>query len=234
MSPHPHPHPRRRQPMLRRALVVAAAAVTLLATAGVAPASAHGAIIGPPSRSRYCFENWNYAGQPGMAQQDAMCYQLFQSNPSAVYGWMGVYWDGLRGNFQGRIRDGELCSGGKAQGGQFAALDTIGDWKTTPIGNTFTASILDEASHGADYIHVYATRQGFDPLTQPLTWADLEKVGEVGNTPAAQWGRGQGGVQLDFQVTAPGRTGRHILYTIWQASHNDQTYFWCSDVVFPG
>ncbi|MGO4423542.1 lytic polysaccharide monooxygenase, partial [Streptomyces sp. MCAF7] len=27
-------------------------------------------------------------------------------------------------------------------------------------------------------------------------------------------------------------TGRHVVYTIWQASHMDQTYFLCSDVNF--
>jgi chitin-binding protein len=33
-------------------------------------------------------------------------------------------------------------------------------------------------------------------------------------------------------VTAPGRTGRHVVFTIWQASHMDQAYYICSDVNF--
>jgi chitin-binding protein len=33
-------------------------------------------------------------------------------------------------------------------------------------------------------------------------------------------------------VSIPGRSGRAVIYTIWQASHMDQTYFLCSDVNF--
>jgi chitin-binding protein len=32
----------------------------------------------------------------------------------------------------------------------------------------------------------------------------------------------------------PGRSGRAIVYTIWQASHSDQSYYFCSDVSFGG
>ncbi|MCO6011142.1 lytic polysaccharide monooxygenase [Actinoallomurus purpureus] len=30
--------------------------------------------------------------------------------------------------------------------------------------------------HGADHILVYVTRQGYNALTQPLRWSDLELV----------------------------------------------------------
>lgn len=221
--------------LLRRALVVAAAAVTLLATALVTPAYAHGNIVNPASRNRACFDRWgtNHMS-PAMATEDPMCYQAWQANPSAMWGWMGQYRDGVRGNHQAAVPDGQLCSAGRAQNGQFNALDAVGAWKTTAISNSFTARILDEASHGADYIRVYATTQGFDATTQPLGWGDLELVGQIGNTPASQWKRVTGGVELEFAVNAPGRTGRHVLFTVWQASHNDQSYYWCSDVSFSG
>ena len=39
---------------------------------------------------------------------------------------------------------------------------------------------------------------------------------------------------IQIPATASGRTGRHIVYTIWQASHLDQSYYLCSDVDFGG
>jgi lytic cellulose monooxygenase (C4-dehydrogenating) len=35
-------------------------------------------------------------------------------------------------------------------------------------------------------------------------------------------------------VDAGSRTGRHVVYTVWQASHLDQSYYLCSDVIFSG
>lgn len=96
----------------------------------------------------------------------------------------------------------------------------------------------DQARHGADYIRIYVTRQGFNPLTQKPRWADMELrkdtgrilpgVGQPSTDPALN------GVSISTTVSAPGRTGRHIVYVIWQASHADQSYYFCSDVIFPG
>ena len=102
------------------------------------------------------------------------------------------------------------------------------------VANNFRVKLFDQASHGADYIRVYVTKQGFNALTQPLGWSDLELVGQIGNTPASQWTRDADGVSIQIPVNAPGRTGRHIVYTIWQASHLDQSYYLCSDVDFGG
>lgn len=78
----------------------------------------------------------------------------------------------------------------------------------TNIGGKFTVKLYDQASHGADYFKVYVSRQGYDPTTQPLNQ------------------------NYAINVSTSGYTGRHVLYTIWQASHMDQTYFLCSDVNF--
>ena len=37
---------------------------------------------------------------------------------------------------------------------------------------------------------------------------------------------------LSINVNASGRSGRHLVYVIWQASHADQSYYFCSDVNF--
>ena len=67
-------------------------------------------------------------------------------------------------------------------------------------------------------------RQGFDPLTERLTWGALELVTETGRQAPSN--------QYTAVVNAGSRTGRHIVYTIWQASHLDQSYYGCSDVIF--
>ncbi len=92
------------------------------------------------------------------------------------------------------------------------------------MGSDITMHLYDQASHGADYFRVYVTRQGYDPETEPLTWGDLELVRETGSYAPAE--------DITFDISAPGRTGHHVVFTIWKASHMDQNYYICSDVNF--
>ncbi|MFV2013429.1 MULTISPECIES: lytic polysaccharide monooxygenase auxiliary activity family 9 protein [unclassified Micromonospora] len=224
-----------RRPLGLYALVVAVTAGLLLTTALANVASAHGSVISPASRNYGCLERWgdNHMA-PEMATEDPMCYQAWQANAAAMWNWNGLYREGVGGNHQGAIPDGQLCSGGRTEGGRYNAMDAIGDWRATSINNSFNVRLFDGASHGADYIRVYVTRQGFNPITQALGWGNLELVAQIGNTPASQWQSVPSGVQIDIPATAPGRTGRHMVYTIWQASHMDQSYYFCSDVNFGG
>ncbi|MEU6074362.1 lytic polysaccharide monooxygenase [Micromonospora sp. NPDC047074] len=216
-------------------LAVAATAVLVLTTALANPVSAHGSVVDPATRNYGCWQRWGSDFQnPRMATEDPMCWQAWQANPNAMWNWNGLYREGLAGNHQAGIPDGQLCSGGRAEGGRYNAMDTIGAWKTAPLTSNFRIKLYDQASHGADYIRVYVTRQGFNPLTEPLGWDDLELTGQIGNTPANQWTPEAQGVSIQVPATAPGRTGRHIVYTIWQASHMDQSYYLCSDVDFSG
>jgi lytic cellulose monooxygenase (C4-dehydrogenating) len=228
----------RRLPL--RLLVVGSAALLLITTLLVDVAWSHGSTIDPPSRNYGCWKRWGGDFQnPDMAVEDPMCWQAWQADTNAMWNWNGLYIDGVGGDHQGAIPDGQLCSAGHTSGGRYAALDTPGAWLATDVGNTFDVKVHDQALHGADYYRVYVTRQGFDPLTEPLGWDDIELRAETGVIPP---GAGQdetdpvlNGVTVTIEdVTAPGRTGRHIVYTIWKASHSDQTYYLCSDVRFPG
>lgn len=226
---------RLRKSWLLWSLVVGATTVLLLTTALAKVASAHGAVIDPPTRNYGCLERWrNNHMAPEMRTEDPMCYEAYRVNPNAMWNWNAVFRENVRGNHQAAIPDGTLCSAGNTDGGRYDFLDTPGPWIAKPVNNSFTLRLFDQASHGADYIWVYVTKQGFDPLTQRLRWSDLERVAVVGNTPASQWRREVDGVSIDIPVNAPGRTGRHMVYTIWQASHMDQSYYLCSDVIFPG
>ncbi|QOC92904.1 lytic polysaccharide monooxygenase auxiliary activity family 9 protein [Micromonospora craniellae] len=216
-------------------LGVTAGAMLLLSTALVAPASGHGSVANPVSRNYGCWQRWGSDFQnPRMATEDPMCWQAWQANPNAMWNWNGLLRDGVGGNHQGTIPDGQLCSGGRTESGRYNALDAVGAWRTTSVANSFRLKFYDQASHGADYIRVYATRPGYDALTKPLAWSDLELVGQIGNTPASRWQPETGGVSTEIPVNAPGRSGRHVLFTVWQASHTDQAYYICSDVQFGG
>ncbi|PWR06835.1 cellulose-binding protein, partial [Micromonospora acroterricola] len=228
-----------RSPRVLWLLAIAAAATllltTALTTALVRPASAHGSVVDPASRNYGCWQRWGSDFQnPRMATEDPMCWQAWQADPNAMWNWNGLFREGVAGNHQGAIPDGQLCSGGRTQSGRYNALDTVGAWKTTSVSSNFRVRFFDQASHGADYIRVYVTRQGFNPLTETLGWDDLVLSGQIGNTPASQWKQETGGVSIEIPVNAAGRTGRHIVYTVWQASHLDQSYYLCSDVDFSG
>lgn len=222
--------------LLQRVLAVAAAVLLIVTFSPASPASAHGSIVDPASRNYGCWARWGSDFQnPNMATLDPMCYQAWQYNTTAMWNWNGLYREGVAGNHQAAIPDGQLCSAGHTGDGRYNSMDAIGDWKATSVSNSFSVKLWDQAMHGADYIRVYVTKQGFNPLTQALGWGNLELVNQIGNTPAAQWTpESAGGVSIKVPATAAGRTGRHIVYTIWQASHADQSYYFCSDVNFGG
>ncbi|GII78457.1 chitin-binding protein [Sphaerisporangium rufum] len=220
----------RPSPSLRRwaarVAVLFAAAVTCLAT-GVVAANAHGTVVGPSSRNYSCLQRWQSNFWDGtMATKDPMCWQAWQDNSSAMWNYMSLYRNGLGGDFQNKIPNGQLCSGGRADNGYYKSLDTVGDWKATDIRNSFTVTMNDEARHGADYLMVYVTKPGFDPTRQALTWGDLQLLTKTGRYSPAQ--------SYTMNLSTSGRSGRAMIFTIWQASHTDQAFFFCSDVNFVG
>jgi chitin-binding protein len=229
--------------MVLRILAVAVAGAVALTVALVVTqdtANAHGSTINPASRNYGCWKRWgNDFQNPNMATQDPMCWQAWQADPNAMWNWNGLYREGVAGNHQGHVPSGQLCSAGQTGGVRYAALDNPGNWQATNVSNNFNVTVHDQALHGADYFLIYVSRQGFNPLTQRLGWSNLELVKETGRYAPGAGTRETGdpvlnGVSNTIAISAPGRTGRHIVYVIWKASHSDQNYYWCSDVNFPG
>ena len=204
---------------LRALVLVLATMVGILPWTGVA--QAHGTIVSPSTRAYQCWQAWgNQHMNPAMQQQDPMCYQAFQANPDTMWNWMSALRDGLGAQFEARTPDGDLCSNGLARND---SLDQPGAWRTTNVPRNLTVQLYDQASHGADYFRVYVTKQGFNPTTQRLGWGNLDLIATPGRYAPAQ--------NISFNVSIPaGRTGQHILFVIWQASHLDQAYMWCSDI----
>ena len=209
-----------------RALPAVLAAAALLLTPWSTPqASAHGSAADPVSRNYGCWQRWGDDFQnPAMEQEDPMCWQAWQWDTNAMWNWNGLYREGTGGDFQAYIPDNQLCSAGHTQDGRYNSLDTPGPWRTSSVGTDFTVDVLDQARHGADYLLVYVTKQGYDAETDALDWGDLELVASTGSHAPAD--------HYLVDVSAPGRSGHHVVYTIWKASHADQIYFFCSDVTF--
>jgi chitin-binding protein len=202
-------------------LVVLLALVAALLP-GAGAAQAHGNVINPASRAYQCWKAWGNAHtDPAMQQADPMCHQAFQANPNTMWNWMSALRDGLGGNFQARTPDGQLCSNGLSAN---STLDQPGAWKRSNISGNFSVHLYDQASHGADYFRVYVSKNGFNPATQRLGWGNLDFITQTGRYDRA--------TDITFNVSTSGYTGHHIVFIIWQASHADQAYMWCSDVNF--
>ncbi|MFJ2645669.1 lytic polysaccharide monooxygenase [Streptomyces sp. NPDC087420] len=204
-----------------------AGAVTFLlagsALLAAGPAYAHGAPTDPVSRVAACgLTSEGLAGSPA-------CRAAVAANGGQPLG----SWDNLRvadvgGRDRQVIPDGKLCSAGLAA---YAGLDLPrGDWPATTLapGARFTLTYRSSIPHEGTF-SLYLTRQGYSANT-PLTWDDLDPEPFLtAKDPALE----NGAYRIPARLPA-GRTGRHVLYTVWRNTSTPDTYYSCSDVVFPG
>ncbi len=105
-----------------------------------------------------------------------MCWQAWKADPNAMWNWNGLYHEGIGGRHEQLIPDGQLCSGGRTEGGRYNALDKPGAWVAKGVPTSFTLTLTDSAKHGADYLRIYVTKAGFDPTTEAMagttsTWS---------------------------------------------------------------
>ncbi|MEM9516343.1 MAG: lytic polysaccharide monooxygenase [Actinomycetota bacterium] len=194
-------------------LVAGGLAATALGVVG-GGAGAHGSNADPPSRTYAC---------RFLEPDNPRCAAAWSAEPQALYDWMEVNIGDAAGRHRELIPDGQLCSAGRAK---FAAFDEPGaDWPVTELSREADghSHVLFEATapHATQYFWYYLTREGFDP-SQPLRWDDLELVYNSGALPAAP--------SYHFDIWFPERTGRHILYMIWQRSDSPEAFYSCSDV----
>jgi chitin-binding protein len=194
---------------LSRSLLAAAALLTI----GAAEAQAHGTTLTPASRNYVC----RY-----LDRASAPCAFAWEKRPQALYDWMGVLISRADGRHQQLIPDGQLCSAGDPK---FGALDRpTPAWLATELRpGRQTFSWVLNAPHATQYYRFYLTKPGYD-VSAPLRWSDLELIHDSGPRPAAKLER--------FTVDVPARTGRHVVYAIWQRSDSPEAFYACSDVVF--
>ncbi|MER7643561.1 lytic polysaccharide monooxygenase [Streptomyces sp. NPDC126522] len=206
----------------RTAMVGAALAPLLLSVWAAGPAQAHGAPTYPVSRVYAC------SPQGGSQAGSAACKAAIAANGAPF-----TYWDNLRvpdinGRDRQLIPDGKLCSGGLADYKGLNLART--DWPSTRLtpGAKLTMTYASTIAHTGTF-KLYLTKAGYDPA-KPLTWSELPTTpfAEVKDPPLT------GGAYRINATLPTGRTGRQLIYTIWQNSSTEDTYYSCSDVVFPG
>jgi predicted carbohydrate-binding protein with CBM5 and CBM33 domain len=205
------------------ALQLAAVAMSpvLLGVLAAGPAQAHGAPTDPVSRVYAC------SPDGGDASRSAACGAAVAANGAPFTAWDNLRIANVNGRDRQTVPDGKLCSGGLPA---YKGLDLArADWPSTRLtaGSTLSMRYVSTIPHTGTF-KLYLTEPGYDP-TKPLTWSDLPErpFAEV-KDPALTNGA--------YRITAKlpsDRTGRHVLYTIWQNSSTPDTYYSCSDVVFP-
>lgn len=211
-------------PARRKAATVAVLGLTPLALTalGAAPAVAHGSMGDPVSRVAQC-----YAEGPESPKSDACRAAVAAGGTQALYDWNGIRIGDANGQHQTLIPDGKLCS---ANNEEFKGLDLArADWPATSVSSgSYTFKYRVTAPHKGTF-KVYLTKSGYDPA-QPLAWADLDLQHPVATStdPVASGGF------YTFSGTLPQRSGKQLLYAIWQRSDSPEAFYSCSDVSFGG
>ncbi|MET9972462.1 lytic polysaccharide monooxygenase, partial [Streptomyces sp. NPDC006356] len=163
----------------------------------------------------------------GDAARSAACRAAVASNGASFAAWDNLRIANVNGRDRQVVPDGKLCSGGLPA---YKGLDLArADWPSTPLtpGSALTMRYVSTIPHTGTF-KLYLTKPGYDPA-KPLSWSDLpEKPFAEVKDPALTNGA------YRIKATLPSdRTGRHVLYTIWQNSSTPDTYYSCSDVEFP-
>ncbi|MFB6957570.1 lytic polysaccharide monooxygenase [Streptomyces sp. NPDC056309] len=205
-------------PLRRTAAAAAVSALLTLWAAG--PVQAHGAPTDPVSRVFACSPDGG--GRAG----SAACRAAVAANGAPFTAWDNLRVANVGGRDRQVVPDGKLCSGGLPA---YKGLDLArADWPSTRLvpGAGLTMSYASTIPHEGTF-KLYLTRQGYDPV-KPLTWSDLpaQPFAEVKDPPLT------GGAYRIGATLPADRTGRHVLFTIWQNSSTPDTYYSCSDVVF--
>ncbi|GAA0807601.1 lytic polysaccharide monooxygenase [Spirilliplanes yamanashiensis] len=200
---------------VRQAAVAGVLAAVALGPA--APAAAHGAPSSPVSRSFAC--------RPDMpTAASAACRAALAANGRPFGSWDNIRVPFVNGKDRQFIPDGQLCSASQPD---FRGLDLPrADWPATGVtaGEPLQIHYLAPIPHAGQF-RVYLTRQGYDPA-RPLTWGSLDAAPFItaSNVPLT-------GDNYTFSGRLPAdRSGRHVLYTVWQNSSTPDTYYSCSDL----
>jgi chitin-binding protein len=206
----------------RKAAAIGAALAAALAAGALTPgtASAHGALSSPVSRISAC-----YAEGPEHPTSQVCKDLVATSGTQPLYDWNEVNIANANGQSRTIIPDGHLCS---ANRDKYKALDWARtDWAATPVSaGSRSVSFRVTAPHKGT-MTLYITKAGYNP-TVPLKWSDLDTTPIAVYTTVATATSGY----YNFTATLPSRTGRHLIYQVWQRSDSPEAFYGCSDVLF--
>ncbi|MEU0400599.1 lytic polysaccharide monooxygenase [Streptomyces sp. NPDC006197] len=205
--------------MTSRRTATSLTAALVLSGLAVGPASAHGSMTDPVSRVAAC-----YAEGPEAPRSAACKAAVAAGGAQAFYDWNGVNIANAAGKHRDLIPDGELCSAGNDK---YRGLDLArADWPASSMkSGAHTFRYKGTAPHKGSFA-LYVTKDGYDP-SKPLKWSDLEDEPFVTVTDP-----GMSNGDYVFRGNVPKKSGRHLVYSIWQRSDSPEAFYTCSDVVF--
>ncbi|MFB4271296.1 lytic polysaccharide monooxygenase [Nonomuraea sp. GTA35] len=206
--------------MRKSTIAATMAASGLLALLPASAAHAHGTMSNPPSRVYVC------KNEGPEAPKSAACKAAVAAGGTqAYYDWNEVSLLEAGGRHRELIPDGKLCSAGREK---YRGLDLQrADWPATKVSpGSFTLTYHATAPHANSNFEFYITREGWNP-TMPLKWSDLVHIKTFnGQNPTTF---------TNWTINLPQRSGRHILYSIWQrVVGSNEAFYTCSDVDFGG
>ncbi|MFD0418236.1 lytic polysaccharide monooxygenase [Streptomyces sp. NPDC127108] len=203
------------------AFAVAGVAPLALTVLSASPAAAHGSMTDPVSRVSACFQ------EGPEAPKSAACKALVAAGGTqALYDWNGVNIANAAGKSKQIIPDGKLCSAGNDK---YKGLDLPrADWPSSRLtAGDHTFKYRATAPHRGSF-ELYVTKDSYNPK-KPLKWSDLEARPFAKVTdPKLVNG------SYVFKGKVPAKSGRHLVYSIWQRSDSPEAFYTCSDVVFGG
>ncbi|PHV12758.1 chitin-binding protein [Chitinimonas sp. BJB300] len=190
------------------------------------PTQAHGAMAIPVDRVYNCFQEG-----PENPKSAACKAALTAGGSQAFYDWNGVNQGNANDQHQAVVPDGKLCAAGKDTFKGFnLARD---DWPATNIApdtnGQFDFLYRATAPHSTRYFKFYVTKNGYNP-SQPLKWADLESQPFCTITNNVL-------TNGHYKMSCPlpqGKSGRHVIYSIWQRNDSPEAFYSCMDVSFSG
>ncbi len=203
---------------------------TMTATSGTA--LAHGGMTYPATRTYACYVNGLEGGQGGdLAPTNPACAEAIErGGKTALWNWFGNRLPDADGRHREIIPDGELC-------GPSSTFDAYNmartDWPTTEMqsGATVTLRYNAWAAHPGTWTQ-YVTKDGWNP-DEPLAWSDLEPEPFNVVTDPPINGSGPHGAEYTWTAQLPeNKSGRHIIYSVWQRSDSPEAFYNCSDVLF--
>lgn len=195
--------------------------VVCLLALSLAAAFGHGSMADPMSRVYEVFlEN------PEHPTTDAGRAAVAVAGTQAFYDWHEVNRQLPNHDYRTQIPDGKLPGAGRDKYGGLNLART--DWPATRVQpGPYHCVFAAATPHDPSYFEAYITKPGYDPR-QPLKWSDLEPL------PGGENARLVGRNYL-FDVNFPQRTGRHVLYVIWQRIDPvGEVFFSTSDLDFGG
>lgn len=186
-------------------------------------AFAHGSMEIPISRIYQCFKE----GPENLTSEVCKSF-VAMSGKQPLYDWDMVNQFNAADNHKAVVPDGTLCAGGRDK---YAGLNmTRTDWLTTKLTPDVNGQVnlvfRATVPHASKYFRFYLTKDSYD-FSKPLKWDDLDPpFCEFLNDPPLENGR------YNFNCALPtNKSGRRILYMIWQRRDSAEAFYACSDVL---